>query len=83
MKEQVATEVLTTLFRQLKIKATVKSCIKKNSFLMFDIALNSGGTFRKLKRSSTEIALALKSLSEPFIYPITENGIIRIEVLIS
>jgi len=75
-------EALNKLFNQLKIKVDVKSCIKENSFLIFDLALNYGGTFRKLETYSTEIALALKSLSPPLIYPILEKGIIRMEVMV-
>jgi S-DNA-T family DNA segregation ATPase FtsK/SpoIIIE len=51
--------------------------------LIFDIALKPGGTFKKLERFSTEIALALKSISEPLIYPVTSEGIVRMEVMVS
>ena len=80
---KVAKEVLTRLFKQLKIKAEIKQCIEEGNFLVFDILLNPGGTFRSLEKFSTEIALSLKALSEPLIYPITRKGIIRMEIMIS
>lgn len=75
--------VLSGLFEQLKIKAIISKCRKEDAFLIFDIKLLSGGTYKKIEKHSTEIALALKSLSLPLIYPITKDGIIRMEVMIS
>jgi len=83
MNKSVATKALIKLFEQLKIKADIKQCIKEENFLVFDILLKPGGTFRKLEQYSTEIALSLKALSEPLIYPITREGIIRMEITIS
>lgn len=77
-----ATEALNNLFEQLKIKAKVKSCKRENSFLIFDVVLNPGGTFKKIERYSTEIALGLKSISNPLIYPVPKQGIIRIEMMV-
>lgn len=73
---------LTNLFEQLKLKAQVASCQYENSFLIFDIALKPGGTFKKLENHTTEIALSLKALSEPLIYPVTKEGVIRMEVMV-
>lgn len=75
--------ILSDLFKQLKIKAKINSCKSENVFLIFDIELIPGGTYKKIEQFSTEIALALKSLSEPLIYPITKDGIIRMEVMMS
>jgi S-DNA-T family DNA segregation ATPase FtsK/SpoIIIE len=83
MNKDFAVESLEKLFKQLKLKANVDFCKKENSFLIFDILLEPGGTFKKLERHSTEIALALKALSEPLIYPITKKGIIRMEIMAS
>jgi S-DNA-T family DNA segregation ATPase FtsK/SpoIIIE len=77
-----ATETLDNLFGQLKIKAKVKSCKRENSFLIFDVVLNPGGTFKKIERYSTEIALGLKSISNPLVYPVPKQGIIRIEMMV-
>ena len=81
--EKAATKALTRLFEQLKIRAEIKQCIQEGNFLVFDILLNPGGTFRRLEQFSTEIALSLKALAEPLIYPVTKKGIIRMEVTIS
>lgn len=83
MNKELAVESLEKLFGQLKLKANVDSCKRESSFLIFDILLKPGGTFRKLENHSTEIALALKALSEPLIYPITKKGIIRMEVMVA
>lgn len=72
---------LDQLFSQLKIKAKVLSFKKENSLLSFDVALGEGETFKKIERFSTEIALHLRSLSKPIIYPDTENGIVKIELI--
>lgn len=80
---KVAEKILTELFKQLKIKAEIKKCIKEDNFLIFDVVLNPNGKFRSLERISTEIALSLKALSEPLIYPITKEGIIRMEIMVS
>jgi len=78
-----AKESLSRLFTQLKIRAEIRSCRKESSFLIFDLALCPGGTFRKIERHSTEIALTLRALSNPLIYPITKEGIVRMEVMVS
>jgi S-DNA-T family DNA segregation ATPase FtsK/SpoIIIE len=77
-----ATNTLNNLFSQFKIKANVKSCKIENSFILFDVSLCAGGTVKQVEKYSTEIALALKSQSNALIYPITKEGIIRIEVML-
>jgi len=77
-----AIKTLENLFTKLKLKANVKSCKKEDSFLIFDISLTDGGTYKQLESRSVEIALALTALSDPLIYPITKEGIIRMEVMI-
>jgi S-DNA-T family DNA segregation ATPase FtsK/SpoIIIE len=83
MKRDVAIKSLNILFKQLKIKAEIKQCKLESTFLTFDIVLNPGGTFKQIERFATEIALSLKALSEPLIYPITKEGIIRMEIMVS
>jgi len=83
MNRDTAVKSLNTLFKQLKIKAEIKQCKLESTFLTFDITLNPGGTFRQLEKFATEIALSLKALSEPLIYPITKEGIIRMEIMVS
>lgn len=82
MKDE-AIKSLKSLFKQLKLKANIKFCKEENSFLIFDISLEPGGTFKKLERCSTEIALAVRAISEPLIYPITKEGVVRMEIMIS
>lgn len=83
MDRDAAIKSLNILFKQLKIKADITQCRLESTFLTFDITLNPGGTFRQLEKFATEIALSLKALSEPLIYPITKEGIIRMEIMVS
>lgn len=73
--------ILNKLFGNLKIDARVSSFKTENYFFIFDVELGPTGTFKKIERYSTEIALALKSFSLPIIYPVPSYGIVRIEVL--
>ncbi|MFA5048423.1 MAG: FtsK/SpoIIIE domain-containing protein [Patescibacteria group bacterium] len=82
MQKDLAINSLNNLLKQLKLKAEIESCKVEDSFLIFDIKLGLGGTFKKLEKCATEIALALKALSEPLIYPVTKEGIIKMEVMI-
>ena len=72
---------LSNLFSNLKINAKVSSCRREHSFLIFDVTLGPTGTYKKIEKHSTEIALSLKSFSMPLIYPVTQEGIVRIEIL--
>jgi S-DNA-T family DNA segregation ATPase FtsK/SpoIIIE len=83
MKRDEALNTLNMLLKHLKIKIGVASCVQEGSFLIFDLKINPGGTLKKLEKYTTEIALSLKSLSEPLIYPITDKGIVRMEVMTS
>jgi len=85
MERDEAIKSLNTLFTQHKIKAEIVQCKSEldNTFLTFDIILKPGGTFRKIDNRRKEIALSLKALSEPLIYPITKKGIIRMEIMVS
>lgn len=83
MQKDLAINSLNNLLSQLKLKAEIESCKIEDSFLIFDIKLGPGGTFKKLEKCTTEIALALKALSEPLIYPVMKDGIIRMEVMIA
>lgn len=83
MDKNVAERVLIKLFEQLKVKAVIKQSTQEGNFLIFDIKLQPGGTFRQIEKHATEIALSLKALAEPIIYPVTKEGIIRMEITIS
>jgi hypothetical protein len=45
-----AANTLNNIFSQFKIKASVKSCKKENSFFLFDVSLLPGGTFKKIEK---------------------------------
>ena len=83
MKLKDAVVRLNQIFEQLKMKAEVIDCKEESPFLIFDVALLPGGTFRKLERNSTEIALALQSISVPLIYPLTTHGVVRMEIMVA
>ena len=83
MNKDLAITALNNLFKQLKLKAEIESCKVEDSFLIFDIKLGPGGTYKKLEKYATEIALTLKALSIPLIYPVTKEGIIKMEVMIA
>jgi S-DNA-T family DNA segregation ATPase FtsK/SpoIIIE len=74
--------LLKTLIKKINLDIEIKNCKKENAFLIFDLVLNNG-SLKKFQSSSTEIALILKALSEPLIYPITKDGIVRMELMIS
>lgn len=76
-------EQLNNLFKQLKLKFSIIGVQQENNFLVFDLRLQSGGTYKKLEKHLTEIALTLRSLSNPLIYPITQEGIVRMEVMMA
>lgn len=83
MHKDLVIKKIENLVKELKLKVEIKHCKIENSFLILDLLLKPNGTFNKIERHSTEIALALKSLTKPLIYPITEKGIIRMELMIS
>ena len=73
---------LNTVLGELNLKAKVVSQKIEGPYLLFDLSLDSGGKFSQIEKYSTEIALALRSVAEPLIYPIIHKGIIRMEFLI-
>lgn len=75
-------EKLNDLFKELKIKANIISYKLEDDFLTFDLSLHSGGKFKQIEKYSTEIALVLKAIAEPLIYPVMNEGIIRMEVIL-
>lgn len=72
---------LEKLFEELKIRTQIVNCKKEGSFLVYDLKLEPNGTYRKIERHTTEISLCLKSIEEPIIFPITDKGIVRMEVM--
>ncbi len=76
-----ATKILNRIFIESKLKAHVNKCYEEGPFLICDLILEPGGKVSKIENHSTEIALALKSKTEPIIYAIPHKGIIRLELL--
>lgn len=75
-------ERLNEVLEELKLKANIIACRTEGPFVVFDLALHSGGKFRQIERFSTEIALALRAVAEPLVYPVTSEGVVRMEVMI-
>lgn len=75
-------ERLTNVLEELKIKANVMSYKEEGPFVIFDLGLYSGGKFKQIERFSTEIALALRAVAEPLVYPVMNEGVIRMEVMV-
>jgi S-DNA-T family DNA segregation ATPase FtsK/SpoIIIE len=73
---------LNEIFKQLKIKAKIKDVKYQGCFLIFDIILHPNGTYGKIERHLVEIALGLKALSVPILYPLMKDGIIKMELII-
>lgn len=75
-------ERLAEVLNELKLKANITSCSIEGPYVIFDLTLHSGGKFRQIERFSTEIALALKAIAEPLVYPVMSEGVVRMEVMI-
>lgn len=73
---------LNEIFKELKIKARIKGVKYQGCFLIFDIILQPNGTYGKIEKHLVEIALGLKSLSIPILYPLMRDGIIKMELII-
>jgi S-DNA-T family DNA segregation ATPase FtsK/SpoIIIE len=55
----------------------------EGSFLVCDLVLERGCKVRQIELRSMEMALAMRSKTEPLIYPIPSKGIVRIEFMMS
>lgn len=74
-------KIVEDTLQQFKIKAKVRQCRREGAFLVCDILLMPGGKVKQIEKYSMEIALALKSMTEPLIYPIPSEGIVRLEIM--
>ena len=81
MKENEYLLRINNLFENLKIKAEVASCKIEPPFVICDIVLSPGGSFKKIEKHAMEIALSTKATSMPIIYPITANGVVKMEIM--
>jgi len=66
-----------------KINATCVKAYRHRHLAMYDVCLEPGCRIRRLELYAREIALALKSKSNPVVQSIPENGIVRITVAAS
>lgn len=73
--------IIEEILQQLSIRAGVSTCRSEGAFLICDLSLESGGKVRQVESHSMEIALALRSKTEPLIYPVPSEGIVRMEFL--
>lgn len=74
-------KTLLDFLNKIKVEAEIVSTSKESPFLIFDIVIKSG-SYKKIERNSTEMALAFKAISSPNISTITSKGIVRIEIMI-
>ena len=75
-------DLLDRTLRQLKLKASVTACRIEGAFLVCDIALEPGGKVRQIELRATEIALAMRGLADPIIYPVPNEGVVRMELMV-
>jgi DNA segregation ATPase FtsK/SpoIIIE, S-DNA-T family len=72
---------LNEILESFKIKASCVSYKKVRNVTLYDILLNPGTRVRDLQKFSDEISLVLRAKSKPFVRPIPEHGIVRLEVI--
>lgn len=83
MTHESYTKILNNVLSESKLKAYVKKCHIEGPFLICDLTLEPGGQVSKIIKNATEIALSIKSISEPIIQAIPSKGIVRMEFLIA
>lgn len=71
------------ILQQLRIKARICSCHREGAFLICDLSLEAGGKVKQIENHSMEIALALRSRTEPLIYPVPAEGVVRLEFMMA
>lgn len=74
-------ETLKDILKQLRLKVKIKRCRQEGAFLICDLSLESGGKVKQIESHSMEIALALRSRTEPLIYPVPAEGVVRMEFM--
>jgi len=82
MTEARCAKILDDLFGSLSLKARAKACRREGAFMICDVALRPGGTVAKIEKHGMEIALALRAKTEPLIYPVTSEGVVRLEAML-
>lgn len=72
---------LNQILESFRIKASCVSYKKVRNVTLYDVQLNPGARVRDLQKYSDEISLALRAKAKPFVRPIPEFGIVRLEVI--
>lgn len=72
---------LQRTLRAFKVDAKCEAVSELRNMVLYDLRLAPGTRIRELENFSDEIALALRSKSKPFFRPITEKGIVRMELI--
>lgn len=73
-------ESLNKVFSGLNLDARCVSAYQNRHTAIYDVVLSPGCKVRKIENSAPEIALALKSKTEPILKSIPEKGIVRLHV---
>lgn len=76
-RQSVMNEVLTSF----RIKASCEKYEKIRNVSFYDIRLNPGARVRDLEKYSKEMALTMRARSQPLFREITEQGIIRMQMI--
>ncbi len=79
----VYTNLLNNILNQLRLKARVVAVNLDDPFIIFDLKLLPGSKFKQIEKHATEIALGMKAISDPLIYPVTTEGVVRVEIMTS
>jgi S-DNA-T family DNA segregation ATPase FtsK/SpoIIIE len=74
-------DILSGILARLHLKAGIAACRREGAFLICDLSLESGGRVKQIENRSMEIALALRSRTEPLIYPVPAEGVVRMEFM--
>lgn len=72
---------LTSALDGLRIDAVCVNAIEHRHFAFYDVKLGPKGSLSRLQRSSSEIALNLRSKSNPIFKLLREEGLIRLQVV--
>jgi len=75
----LTTEKIESFLETFKIDCKVTNISQSNWATTIDLVLSPGVKVSSLSSISTELALALKTKSIPFINPITERGVVSLE----
>jgi DNA segregation ATPase FtsK/SpoIIIE, S-DNA-T family len=72
---------LGPILNAFRIKASCQNTQEYKNAVCYDLVLSPGARLRDIEKYATELSLALKSPSRPRIFPLTEEGVVRLEFL--